>query len=480
MDQSGRQSMANFAERGTGDAVVTYENELLLRNKESEPIPYVIPPATLLIESPAAVVETSVESHGSRAVAEAFLEFLALRPRAADRRRVWVPAGEAGCRGARRRTAAPRQAVHDGRPGRLGQDRGGALRAQGALDVDFHREHQRASRGEISANGLGHPQIPAAAARTSCCAATTLFYLGLMVVLPMAALAIEAARPGAAAFAEALRDPYAWHALKLTFITALVMVVVNVLTGTATAWVLVRYDFPGRTLVNALIDLPFAVPTVVTGVMLVVLFGPSSVVGTILGRYGWGVIYHQPGIVLALLFVTYPFVIRSVQPVLMELDRAEEEAAATLGAGAWTTFRRVTLPALWPSILTGAAVSFSRALGEFGSVVMVAGNQPLATKTAPLYIFGEIESGNRHGALVDLGGAPGVVALDLARLERDPAALGGRAWPLTCWNDAFVPTRRRLRGRRSWPIGRWLLIAAVLGWFALLILVPSVALCARS
>jgi len=229
---------------------------------------------------------------------------------------------------------------------------------------------------------------------------TTLFYLGLVILVPMAALVVEAARPGTAAFWEAVRDPYAWHALKLTFITALVMVVVNALTGTATAWVLVRYDFPGRGLVNALIDLPFAVPTVVTGVMLVILFGPSSVVGTILGRYGWGVIYHQPGIVLALLFVTYPFVIRSVQPVLMEQDRAEEEAATTLGAGAWTTFRRVTLPGLWPSILTGAGLSFSRALGEFGSVVLVAGNQPLATKTAPLYIFGEIESGNRHGALV--------------------------------------------------------------------------------
>jgi sulfate/thiosulfate transport system permease protein len=229
---------------------------------------------------------------------------------------------------------------------------------------------------------------------------TTLFYLGLAVILPMAALVVESARPGIGAFWEALRDPYAWHALKLTFITAAVMVFVNALTGTATAWVLVRYDFPGRGLVNALIDMPFAVPTVVTGVMLVILFGPSSAVGTILGHYGWGVIYHQPGIVLALLFVTYPFVIRSVQPVLMELDRAEEEAATTLGAGAWTTFRRVTLPGLWPSIVTGAGLSFSRALGEFGSVVMVAGNQPLATKTAPLYIFGEIESGNRHGALV--------------------------------------------------------------------------------
>jgi sulfate transport system permease protein len=229
---------------------------------------------------------------------------------------------------------------------------------------------------------------------------TTMLYLGLVIILPMGALVVEAARPGAAAFWEALRDPYACHALKLTYITALVMVVVNSVTGTATAWVLARYDFPGRGLVNALVDLPFAVPTIVSGVMLVILFGPSSVVGAILGRYGWAVIYHQPGIVLALLFVTYPFVIRSVQPVLLELDRAEEEAAATLGAPSWTTFRRVTLPGLWPSILTGAGLSFSRALGEFGSVVLVAGNQPLGTKTGPLYIFGEIESGNRHGALV--------------------------------------------------------------------------------
>jgi sulfate transport system permease protein len=229
---------------------------------------------------------------------------------------------------------------------------------------------------------------------------TTLGYLGVMVALPLIALLVQAARPGFAPFRESLADPYAWHALKLTFVTALVMVAINAVTGTATAWVLVRYEFPGRSMVNALIDLPFAVPTVVTGVMLVILYGPSSTIGAVLGRFGWGVIYQQPGIVLALLFVSYPFVIRSVQPVLMELDRAEEEAAATLGAGSWTTFRRVTLPSLWPSILTGSALSFSRALGEFGSVVMVAGNHPLLTKTAPLYIYGEIESGNRHAALV--------------------------------------------------------------------------------
>jgi sulfate transport system permease protein len=221
-----------------------------------------------------------------------------------------------------------------------------------------------------------------------------------MVVLPLVALGVLAAQPGASAFWKELSNPFAWHALKLTFMTALAMVLVNAVTGTATAWVLVRYPFPGKTLVNALIDLPFAVPTIVTGLMLVVLYGPTSVLGTILGRYGWSVIYEKPGIILALMFVTYPFVIRSVQPVLLEMDRAEEEAAATLGAGPFITFFRVILPTLWPSILTGTALAFSRALGEFGSVVLVAGNRPLATKTAPMYIFGEIESGNRHGAMV--------------------------------------------------------------------------------
>jgi sulfate/thiosulfate transport system permease protein len=228
----------------------------------------------------------------------------------------------------------------------------------------------------------------------------TLSYLGVMVVLPLAVLTYQAAEPGTSAFWKEISNPFAWHALKLTVATALVMVAINVVLGTATAWVLVRYPFPGKGLVNALIDLPFAVPTVVTGLMLVALYGPTSVLGAFLGRHGWDVIYQKPGIVLALLFVSYPFVIRSVQPVLLEMDGAEEEAAMTLGAGPWTTFRRVTFPTLKPAIVTGAALSFSRALGEFGSVIMVSGNRPLATKTGPMYIFGEIESGNRHGAMV--------------------------------------------------------------------------------
>jgi sulfate transport system permease protein len=220
-----------------------------------------------------------------------------------------------------------------------------------------------------------------------------------MVVLPLAVLSWQSLAEGPVAFWKRVSDPFAWHALSLTFVTAFAMVLISAVTGTLTAWVLVRYDFRGKAFMNALIDLPFAVPTVVTGLMLVALYGPSSVLGSILGHYGLGVIYQKPGIILALLFVSYPFVIRSVQPVLYEMDRQEEEAAATLGADSWTIFWRVTLPTLWPAIVTGTALAFSRALGEFGSVVMVAGNRPLETKTGPMYIFGEIESGNREGAM---------------------------------------------------------------------------------
>ncbi|MBV8610044.1 MAG: sulfate ABC transporter permease subunit CysT [Singulisphaera sp.] len=247
---------------------------------------------------------------------------------------------------------------------------------------------------------MSHPSVPKHSPSELLIRGATLSYLGVMVVLPLAVLTYQAAEPGTSAFWRELSNPFAWHALKLTFATALVMVAINVVLGTATAWVLVHYPFPGKGLVNALIDLPFAVPTVVTGLMLVALYGPTSVLGAFLGRHGWDVIYQKPGIVLALLFVSYPFVIRSVQPVLLEMDGAEEEAATTLGAGPWTTFRRVTFPTLKPAIVTGAALSFSRALGEFGSVLMVSGNRPLATKTGPMYIFGEIESGNRHGAMV--------------------------------------------------------------------------------
>jgi len=161
----------------------------------------------------------------------------------------------------------------------------------------------------------------------------------------------------------------------------------------------VRFSFPGKTILNGIIDLPLAIPTLVAGVMLVILFGPQETLGAWLKeRWNISIMFAPPGIILALLYITFPFVVRSVQPVLLELDRTQEHAAATLGAGNWTIFRRIIVPPLSLPILTGALLSFARAIGEFGSIVIVAGNIPFVSQTAAVYVFGEVESENRLGA----------------------------------------------------------------------------------
>jgi len=224
-------------------------------------------------------------------------------------------------------------------------------------------------------------------------------YIGLLIVLPIIAMIARSLEGGLAALWADMTLPPAIYSLKLTVSTALIMVAINVVTGTATAWVLVRYSFPGKNLMNALIDLPFAMPTIVTGIMLVAVYGPRSMIGGFFQRYGYEIMFNKPGIILALLFVTFPFVVRAVQPVLIEMDKDMEEAARTLGASSVAIFLRVVIPSLLPSILTGAALSFSRALGEFGSIIMVAGNIPFKTQVASVYIYGEIESYNPQGAL---------------------------------------------------------------------------------
>jgi sulfate transport system permease protein len=180
-------------------------------------------------------------------------------------------------------------------------------------------------------------------------------------------------------------------ALKLTIGAALIVAAINAVFGTLVAWVLVRDEFPGKRVINALIDLPFALPTIVAGITLLALYGPK-------GPVGIDVAYTKVAIGLALLFVTLPFVVRSVQPVLIELDREMEEAAVSLGAGSLTVFRRIVFPNLVPAILSGAALGFARAVGEFGSVVLISGNIPFKTQVASVYIFGQIESDNTTGA----------------------------------------------------------------------------------
>jgi sulfate transport system permease protein len=229
--------------------------------------------------------------------------------------------------------------------------------------------------------------------------AAALSYLTILLLIPLAVIFQDGFREGLSGLWHQITLPIAWHALWLTLWTSAVMTAINTVMGTLTAFVLVRYDFPAKTLINSLVDLPLAIPTLVTGVMLVVLFGPQQALGAwFQEKLGISIIFAPPGIVLALLFITFPFVVRAVQPVLFNLDRAQEDAASTLGARSWTIFRRITLPPLIFPLTSGALLSFARAIGEFGSVVIVAGNIPFYSQTAAVYLLGEVESENRLGA----------------------------------------------------------------------------------
>jgi sulfate/thiosulfate transport system permease protein len=226
-----------------------------------------------------------------------------------------------------------------------------------------------------------------------------LTYLAVLLIIPLIVIFTDGLREGLGELWRQVTLPIAWQALKLTLWTAAVMTAINTLMGALTAYVLVRYEFPGKSVLNAIIDLPLAIPTLVTGVMLVVLFGPQQALGAWLKQeLGFSIIFAPPGIILALLFITFPFVVRAVQPVLLNLDLTQEDAAATLGGGAWTIFRRITLPPLVLPLASGALLSFARAIGEFGSIVIVAGNIPFYSQTAAVYVLGEVESENRLGA----------------------------------------------------------------------------------
>jgi sulfate transport system permease protein len=216
-------------------------------------------------------------------------------------------------------------------------------------------------------------------------------YLSLIVLLPLAALLWYSTEGGLGAFWDAVTEPQSVAALKLTLVASVVVALVNAVMGTVVAWILVRDRFPGQGFVNAIIDLPFALPTIVAGLTLLALYGPKGPVGV-------DVAFTRTAIVLALLFVTLPFVIRTVQPVLLELDREMEEAAASLGAGSSAIFRRIVFPNLLPAILSGIALAFARAIGEFGAVVLISGNLPFKTEVASVNIFGRIESGDPRGA----------------------------------------------------------------------------------
>ncbi|MFI4890256.1 MAG: sulfate ABC transporter permease subunit CysT [Steroidobacterales bacterium] len=226
----------------------------------------------------------------------------------------------------------------------------------------------------------------------------TMLYLSLIVLIPLSATFIRSLDPGPAHFWAVVNTPRVLAALRLSFGASCLAAAVNAPFGLLVAWVLARYQFPGKRLVDAVVDMPFALPTAVAGIALTALYAPGGWLGARLEPLGVHVVYTPLGIVVALTFIGLPFVVRTLQPVLEDLDREAELAAASLGASPLQTFVRVILPALWPALLTGFALAFARGVGEYGSVIFIAGNMPMQSEIAPLLIITKLESYDYAGA----------------------------------------------------------------------------------
>ena len=228
----------------------------------------------------------------------------------------------------------------------------------------------------------------------------TLAYLGLIVLLPLAALVVRTFDLSPAELWAIATTPRVIAAFRVSFGTALIAAIINVFFGLLVAWVLVRYRFPGHRLVDAMVDLPFALPTAVAGIALTALYAPNGWIGRLLDPLGIKVAYTPLGIVVALTFIGLPFIVRTVQPVLQDLEVEHEEAAASLGAGRWQTFNRVIFPAILPALITGFALAFARGVGEYGSVIFIAGNMPAVSEIVPLLIVSKLEQFDYAGATV--------------------------------------------------------------------------------
>lgn len=226
----------------------------------------------------------------------------------------------------------------------------------------------------------------------------TLAYLTLIVLIPLSGLAWRSASLGWAEFWQIATDRRLLLSLRLSFGASLAAALVNVVFGTLVAWVLVRYQFPGRRIVDAMVDLPFALPTAVAGIALTTLYAPKGWIGSLFADFGIKIAYTPIGVTIALIFIGLPFVVRTVQPVMEEIDREVEEAAATLGASRLQTITRVLLPGLAPAIVTGFSLAFARAVGEYGSIIFIAGNLPFKTEITPLLIVIKLEEYNYAAA----------------------------------------------------------------------------------
>jgi len=249
----------------------------------------------------------------------------------------------------------------------------------------------------------------------------TVLYLSLIVLIPLSSAVLKAASVGWAQFWAAVASPRVTASYRLTFGAAAVAALVNVVFGTLAAWVLVRHPFPGRRVVDALVDLPFALPTAVAGLALTAILAPGGWVGRYLELLGIRAVFSPLGVTIALVFIGLPFVVRTVQPVLEDLEPELEEAAASLGAGPWQTVRRVILPTILPAVLTGFALAFGRAIGEYGSVIFIAGNLPMETEITPLLIITKLEQ-------YDYAAATGIAVVMLVVSFGLLLAINGLQW----------------------------------------------------
>ena len=226
----------------------------------------------------------------------------------------------------------------------------------------------------------------------------TLFYLSVIVLIPLSALVFKTFTLTWDQFVAAVSSPRVVASYQLTFGASFLAALVNAVAGLLVAWVLVRYSFPGKKIIDALVDLPFALPTAVAGISLTALLASNGWVGSLLEPYGISLAFNRNGVVIALIFIGLPFVVRTVQPVLEDAEKELEEAAASLGATRWQTFRFVIFPAIGPALLTGFAMAFARAIGEYGSVIFIAGNMPMVSEITPLIIIGKLEQYDYAGA----------------------------------------------------------------------------------
>ena len=400
LDSGARGSTTTFVEREIGDVLIAWENEARMAIKQfgADKFEVVYPSISILAEPPVAWVDKVDQRHGTQAISKAYLEFL------------YTPAGQEiiaqNFFRPRDKTVAAKYASQFPQLAPA-DDRFGFWRMEkGAAEV-FRR--RRRIRQDLSAGKLAEPghygmAVKAKTKRTNVLPGFgltlgfTLAYLGIVVLIPISTIFFKTFTLTWPQFWAAVASPRTIAAYRLSFGASIAGALINSVFGFIVAWSLVRYEFPGKTLIDVMVDLPFALPTSVAGITLTAIYAGNGWIGRYLAPLGIKVAYAPLGVVVALTFVGLPFVVRTIQPVLEDLDQEYEEAAATLGASRLQTFVLVIAPALIPALLTGFALAFARALGEYGSVVFISGNMPMHTEVVPLLIMSKLEQFDYAGA----------------------------------------------------------------------------------